>query len=248
MPAFRRIVFAAALAGLVAGGAVTVLHHFGTVSLILEAEVYEQAADAAAADMAADGSTAASGEATHDHGDHAWAPADGFERTAFTLLADVVTGIGFALLLVAGFALRGGEIGWRQGLFWGLAGFATFTLAPGLGLPPEVPGTESAPLVDRQIWWVATALATGAGLALLFLVRRAAWAVVGLLLILLPHLYGAPQPAEFRSAAPELIAREFVVAAVSTSFVFWALLGALSGYLYDRLGRAAATRAAPSPA
>lgn len=242
MQAFRRIVFSAALAGLVAGVVVTLLHHFGTVALILQAEVYEKAAEAAtpaANETTAAAATEAGAEAAPEHGDHEWEPADGFERTAFTLLADIITGVGFALLLVSAFALRGGEVDWRKGLYWGLAGFATFTLAPGLGLPPEVPGTESAPLIDRQIWWVATALATGAGLALVFLMRRAAWIVVGVLLILLPHLYGAPQPSEFRSVAPELIAHQFVVAAVLTSFVFWLVLGSLSGFFYQRLGRAA---------
>jgi predicted cobalt transporter CbtA len=76
----------------------------------------------------------------------AWEPEDGIEKTAYTLLADLLTGIGFALLLAAGLALQGGTVTWRTGPFWGLAGFATFTLAPGLGLPPELPGTETAPL------------------------------------------------------------------------------------------------------
>lgn len=242
MQAFRRIIFAAALAGLVAGVVVTLLHHFGTVALILQAEVYEKAAEAAApaaSESTLAASTEADMQAMPEHAGHEWEPADGVERTAFTLLADIVTGVGFALLLVSAFALRGGEIDWRKGLYWGLAGFATFTLAPGLGLSPEVPGTESAPLLDRQIWWVATALATGGGLALIFLTRRAAWTVAGALLILLPHLYGAPQPPEFRSVAPELIAHEFVVAAVLTSFLFWLVLGSLSGFFYQRLGRAA---------
>ena len=70
-------------------------------------------------------------------------------------------GIGFALLLVSAYAFSGASVDWRRGLYWGLAAFATFTLAPGLGLPPEVPGTSAAPLLDRQIWWVATAVATG---------------------------------------------------------------------------------------
>ncbi len=242
MQAFRRIVFSAALAGLVAGVVVTLLHQFGTVGLILQAEVYEKAAEAvppAASEPTVAAATEADMQAMPEHARHEWEPADGFERTAFTLLADIIAGVGFALLLVAGFALRGGAIDWRKGLYWGLAGFAAFALAPALGLPPELPGTESAPLLDRQIWWVATALATGAGLVLVFLMRRAAWTVVGVLLILLPHLYGAPQPPEFRSVAPELIAHQFVVAALLTSFVFWLVLGSLSGFFYQRLGRAA---------
>ena len=72
--------------------------------------------------------------------DEGWAPADGFERFAFSVLANIVTGIGFALVLVAVSEFAGGIGNWRQGIFWGLAGFAAFTLAPGLGLPPELPG------------------------------------------------------------------------------------------------------------
>src|SRR5260370_596802 len=105
-----------------------------------------------------------------------WAPETGIERAAYTLVADLLTAIGFALLLAAGFTLRGGAVTWRDGLFWGLAGFATFTLAPGLGLPPAIPGTEAAPLAARQIWWLATVASTGCGLALLAFTRRPVYA------------------------------------------------------------------------
>jgi cobalt transporter subunit CbtA len=108
----------------------------------------------------------------------AWEPGNGAEHAAYTLLADTLTAIGFALLLAAGLTLRGGDVTWRDGLFWGLAGFATFTIAPGLGLPPEVPGTEAAPLLDRQLWWLTTAFSTGAALALLAFTRRARWAIL----------------------------------------------------------------------
>ena len=101
----------------------------------------------------------------HEHGD-GWAPADGAERTFFTFAANMVTGIGFALLLVAVSELFGGIADWRQGVFWGLAGFAVFTLAPGLGLPPELPAMPAADLGERQAWWLGTVLATGAALGL----------------------------------------------------------------------------------
>jgi cobalt transporter subunit CbtA len=234
MDVLRRIVFAAAISGLIAGGLVTVAHHFGTASIIAKAEVYEKAANAT-------GDGAVSGDAmpgmAHDAAVSDWEPKDGAERTVFTALADILTGVGFALLLAAAYALRGREVGWREGLYWGLAGFATFTLAPGLGLPPEVPGTAAAPLLDRQIWWLATVAITGGGLAFLFLVRRPIWVVTGGLLLVLPHLYGAPQPAAYKSATPEALAHQFVVAAVLTSLVFWLALGSLTGFFYRRLGR-----------
>jgi cobalt transporter subunit CbtA len=174
---------------------------------------------------------------SHEHESMAWEPKDGFERTTFTALADILTGIGFALLLASAYAIRGGEVDWRKGLCWGLAGFATFTLAPSLGLPPEVPGTAAAPFGDRQIWWIATTAMTGGGLALLFFGRRAVWAVVGSLLLILPHLYGAPQPTEYKSAAPEFLAHQFVTAAVLTSLLFWLALGSLTGFFYRRFGQ-----------
>jgi cobalt transporter subunit CbtA len=228
MTLFRNIVFAAALAGLIAGLFVTVVHTIGTVPIILKAEVYEKAGESSAAPA----TSADAAMTEHQHDAEAWEPADGFERTAFTVLADVLTGIAFGLLLTAAYALRGRAMDWRQGLFWGLAGFATFTLAPGLGLPPEVPGTESAPLLDRQIWWVATAVATAGGLALIFFTRNVALTVLGVGLIALPHVYGAPQPAEYKSLVPEGLAHSFVVAVVVTSFLFWLVLGALTGVFY----------------
>ena len=182
MPLFRRIVLAAALAGLIAGLAATLAHAFSTVPLIFQAETYEEAAPA------------------HEH-DHGWQPEDGVERTSLTVLADVLTGVGFGLLLVSAYTLRGRDVGWREGLCWGLAGFATFSLAPGLGLPPELPGTAAAPLLDRQLWWLATAAATGGGLALILLRRGPAAVVAGLALLALPHLVGAPVPEAPSSAA-----------------------------------------------
>jgi len=247
METFRRLFFVAALTGLIAGALVTVAHEFSTVSLILEAETYETAGDAAPSDgtVAATAETAvATGGHDHDAAGHShdgeeWAPADGFQRTAFTFLANIVTGIGFALLLVAAYALRGGAIDWRTGLYWGLAGFATFTLAPGLGLAPELPGTEAAALLDRQIWWLATVVATAGGLALIFFGKRALWAAAGVLLIVLPHIYGAPHPAEFKMMAPVSLEKQFIVAVAVTSLLFWAVLGSLSGYLYKRFAQPA---------
>src|SRR6266851_2647186 len=160
--------------------------------------------------------------------------AETYERAAYTLAADLLTAIGFALLLASGLTLRGGAVSWRDGLFWGLAGFATFNLAPGIGLPPEIPGTEAGPLAARQLWWLATVASTGGALALLAFTRRARYAALAALLIVLPHLYGAPQPADYAAAAPEALAHRFVVAATLVSFLFWAALGASTGYFYRR--------------
>jgi cobalt transporter subunit CbtA len=229
MAVFRRLFFAALCAGLLAGIFATVAHQLGTVPIILRAEGYEAATQRPPAQAHTHGDAAA-----HETAAAAWSPEDGAERVAYTLLADLLTGIAFALLLAAGIALRGGEITWRQGVFWGLGGFAAFALAPGLGLPPEIPGTEVAPLLARQLWWLTTAAATGCGLALLAFAKRAAWIVLAAMMIAAPHLYGAPQPAEHVSAAPVALARQFVVAVTIASFLFWIVLGAATGYFYRR--------------
>ena len=58
--------------------------------------------------------------------------------------------------------------------------------------------------------------------------------VLAVIVMVAPHLVGAPQPAEHASAAPAALARQFVVAATVTSFLFWLVLGTAIGYFYRR--------------
>jgi cobalt transporter subunit CbtA len=234
MPFLRRVLSAALFAGVLSGAFAAALHQFATVPLILEAEKYEHAAP-----HAAPAGSPAAAEPRHSH-DDAWAPETGLERAAYTLAADLLAGIGFALLLASGMALRGDEIAWREGLFWGLAGFLAFTVAPGLGLPPDIPGNESGLLLARQLWWAATAATTAGALALLTFTRQKLTAAAAVALLALPHLYGAPLAYSEAAAAPPGLARQFVVTATMASFLFWAALGVATGYFYGRLGRRAA--------
>ncbi|HEY0292273.1 MAG TPA: CbtA family protein [Hansschlegelia sp.] len=232
MHIFRNIVFVAALVGLAAGIVLTVLQQFGTEPLIVKAEVIEKA-NAAKAEAAPHEHAAG-----HDHGaGEEWEPADGAERFGWTVVANVVSGVGFALLLVAASELKGGLKSWREGLLWGLAGFAVFTLAPSVGLPPEAPGVEGAPLMDRQIWWIATAVATAIGLALIAYGRSPLTAIAAIALIVAPHIVGAPQPAE-APAIPHDLEHGFVVAVIVTGFLFWATIGTLAGVLRGRFADA----------
>jgi len=236
MTIFRNAVFIAALAGLVAGIALAAMQAFSTVPLILQAETYENAAPA---DVAPAHEHAANTPA-HEHDPEAWAPADGFERTAYTAGSNIVTGIGFALILLVASEFAGGITGWRKGVVWGLAGFAVFTVAPGLGLPPELPGMPAAELGSRQLWWIAAALATAIGLAMIVFRGTVAWSVAGVALIVLPHIIGAPQPVDHTTAVPPELHRSFVIASALTNLVFWAILGGLIGVLRGRwLGESA---------
>jgi cobalt transporter subunit CbtA len=243
MAALRAIVFASALAGLMVGIVVTLAQQLGTVPLILRAEVYEKAAEAgepAGQSPAHEHGTAPAGQAEqHEHGALAWAPADGFERNAYTALFNVLDWTGFGLMLIGLLVLLGRPVTWREGFLWGLGGFAAFVLAPSLGLPPELPGVPAAPLTPRQLWWLGTVLMTAIGLWLVVFRRSPLAAALAILLIAAPHLIGAPQLAEAPTQVPETLAHRFVVAVTLTTLLSWALLGGLSGYLYQRFARAA---------
>jgi cobalt transporter subunit CbtA len=245
----RAIIISSFVAGIAAGTVVTVAQQFGTVPLILKGEVYEALADVAF-DQVATGDIAKEGDAAQQHpgtepGDKhsagaehhetAWAPKEGWERIGLTGATNILTSIGFALLLGGIYALRHPVVTWHEGLLWGLGAFVTFTVAPGLGLPPELPGGPPAPLEPQQIWWVATALATASGLGLIFL-KRSLWAsLLGLILIALPHLIGAPHLEEVRTNVPAALSHQFVVAATLTSLLFWAMLGSVTAAAYARL-------------
>ncbi len=220
----KRIVLASLVAGLVGGIVISIVQEFTTTPLILHAEQFENAPATPPGQAQASGS----GEA------EAWAPVDGIERTLFTSFGNIVAGVGFALMLVAGFALHGGEVDGRRGIIWGLAGFAVFSLAPALGLPPEVPGAMAAELVARQGWWLAAVAATALGLGLMVFARKPAWIVLGVVVLAAPHIIGAPQPDKLGGPVPPELAAHFVAASLVTAAVFWAMLGWLSGTLYRR--------------
>ena len=242
MTYFRNVVFVAALAGLVAGIVLAALQAYVTVPLILQAETFEGAAPPSqhagmeTSDAAAESGAPAAPESAPaaEQVEEAWSPADGVERFLYTLGANLVGAVGFGLLLVVASEFAGGIANWRQGMFWGLAGFAAFTLAPSLGLPPNMPSMPAADLLPRQAWWVATAAATSAGLALLVFRRTAGLAALGLLLIVAPHVVGAPQPASYETAVPRELHHQFIVSVTVISLIFWVVLGMVAGVVRAR--------------
>jgi len=228
----RRALIAALIAGFVACIAVTAAQQAVVVPLILKAETFEDAKP----EPAPAGHAHAPGAAAHHHDDEAWKPADGVERIAYTALANLVLGVGFGLVLVAGFTLAGREIDGRRGLLWGAAGFAAFALAPALGLAPELPGSAAAALLPRQAWWFATAAATGGGIALIVFGRHVALKILGVAAIALPHLVGAPHPpAGEAGLVPPELAAQFAVLSLASAAVFWAVLGFVSGAVYRKV-------------
>ena len=237
-----RIFFVGLVAGCLAALAMAAVQQVKIIPLIAAAEVYESAAEPHGAAME-------HGAAAHAAPE--WAPRAGFQRVSLTFLADLILAIGFALALSGSFAIRQAFSGHvpdaREGLLWGIAGFAAFALAPALGLPPEPPGMISADIYARQGWWLGTAFATCAGLGLAVFARAWAWRIAGLVLLAVPHLIGPPARPPGNDAVTAAIAAHFVAASLVTAAVFWAVLGLAAGWLYAAMEKQRLS-AAPSRA
>lgn len=250
----RRMIQTGLFAGFLTALLYSVVQAFTVTPLIFEAEVFEQAggghSHAVVEHLHEDGQTH-----LHQNGEaeaapatepvEPWSPADGFERYGFTVFANIVTAVGFSFVMVAAFAVWGKPVDMRVGLWWGLAGYAIFALAPSLGLPPEVPGAAAAPLEARQTWWFGAMAATAIGLGLLVFAKPIWLRLVGIPILLIPHLIGAPRPIGLDPGpVPPELASLYVVWALVTALVFWLLLGASAGEIYRRLGEADAGPAA----
>ena len=241
-----RVILAALLAGIAAGFIMGAIQHLRLTPFIIQAESFESAGAAHAHEHAAPEAGAAAephshGEAGHDHGAHdhgeGWAPADGWQRTFATTLTAAMTGAGFAALLAAVSLLSGLPITRHNGLVWGLCGFFAVTLAPAMGLPPELPGMPGGDLVARQIWWLGTIAATGAGIFLI-VTRSEAWAIaLAIVIIGLPHIIGAPGAVSTESAVPPGLAAAFAANAIAANAIFWLLIGQFLGLALERTAK-----------
>lgn len=240
-----RMLAGGVLAGFAAGLFAALLHFAFVQKLILLGEQYEsgalvhfQSGDAAAAGRSADAGAAdhshATGEAAHSH-----APAEeggSFKRNALTVMFTALIYASYGILLVAGFALAehfGIRVAARDGLLWGIAGFAAFQLAPAMGLAPELPGTVAANLGARQVWWLGTVLATATGLGLLAYGRSLLTAVIAGALLAAPHVIGAPELGQFYGVAPPEVGAAFAANVLGVGLATWAVLGWLAGRLWS---------------
>jgi cobalt transporter subunit CbtA len=240
----QRMVTSALIAGFAAGLFAALLHFAFVQKSILLGEQYETGAlthfenAAQPEDAGHDHSNPAQhadGQA-HAHDDHAGGEGSDFSRNAWTVLFTSVVYVAYALILVAGFALAehfGRRITAREGLLWGIAGFAAFQLMPAMGLAPELPGTIAAELNLRQIWWWGTVGATATGLALIGYGKGVVPIVIALVLLAAPHLIGAPEAEQYWGVAPPELAATFAARVLGVGLVVWAVLGWLAGHFWS---------------
>jgi len=259
-----RMLSSGLIAGFVAGLFAAMLHLVFVQELILLGEDYETGAavhfmGTAGADADAGHTTAPANAhqtltetttekpAAHSHDGteaegHSHAPANGAEpsplqRNGLTVLFTALIYAAYGLLMAAGFALAehfGHRVVARDGILWGVAGFAAFALAPSLGLAPELPGTPAADLQARQIWWLGTIVATLAGLGMLAFGRGAVAWIGAALLLAAPHVIGAPHPDGYAGLAPPEVAAGFSARVLGVGLMAWAALGTLTARMWTR--------------
>ena len=222
-----RALLSVIFAGVIGGVLVTGAQQLRVAPLILHAETFEG--------EVVEHTHSESTPVGHAHEEEDWVSADGLERTLYTGMSNIVTGVAFALLLVAVYLLRGKPVDFNTGLLWGVAGFVVFAGAPALGLPPELPGMTAAALEARQAWWIGTVIATALGIGLFVETKTLLPRLLGVVAIVLPHIIGAPHPHVLESNVPAELSAQFAVVSLFTSAFFWMVLGAASGYFSQKL-------------
>ncbi len=215
---FRNLILSAFAIALVAGSFLTLYQTLWITPIILDAEIYEVAEPMSNAI-------------------EAWSPQDGMERSGYSFIANLLVCFAYALLLMSAMATRT-NITVAQGIFWGGAAYLSLFVMPALGLPPEIPGMEAAYLESRQMWWLLTVLFTALGLWTLAF-KPIAFKTVGILMLILPHIIGAPQPEihGFANTAPEAITaltalwHNFIIQTSLANALLWLIIGVFSALL-----------------
>ena len=229
---FTRILTTALLAGAAAGLLAGLLQLWFVQPVLLHAEMYESGELVHFGAEAAHGTEAHADDAAHTH-------ETGLARPLLLILFNMLTYAGYGLILVALMSLaegRGAVLDARHGVFWGVAGFVAVMLAPGFSLAPEVPGVAAADVVARQVWWGATVAMAGAAMWLVaFGTGPAAWGAAALLLIA-PHVVGAPEPEAFAGPVPPEIGALFAARVFGVGLAGWVLTGLFAGWLWARDG------------
>ena len=250
MQLLHGLVWPALIAGLLSGLALSVVQQFTVIPIILEAETYEvgdqNSPNNSASERDLDHSHSEDGHShAHTHGrGEIWAPDDGTERAFYTFIINVLLGFGYGLLLVVAMTMhrvirskasQHSSNTWLNGLWWGLAGYVVFQLAPALGLPPELPGAYAADLEDRQLWWVICVSLTAIGLTYVVFAKLVWFRILGGLILLLPHIIGAPPPPHHGGLAPQELANLFIAVSLLASLLFWIVLGVVGAAASTRL-------------
>lgn len=244
---FRSLIFGACLVGVISGLLLTAVQSVGVTPTILSAEQFETH------EAPAEGGQGGADHHHHHHHDPSvWAPEEGAQRWFYTALSNVLAAIGFSaiLLVVMNQLYLRGRLGLTpaHGLFIGVCGYLVVFVAPAIGLSPEIPGTASAGLMSRQLWWLIAVLSVAVGLGALCLTQR--WKkLLALPLLVLPYtlvpLHTGPlfeDPDETVVASLTALHRDFIWATAVTNLFFWLTVGLLCALMLQRLYKSSQSR------
>lgn len=249
---FHRLIWAGLAVATVVGALQTGLQRWQAVPIILAAEAHEDRKTAASA-------AELSPTATHVHAQHtatelahgpdgreAWSPANGFERTAWTWVANVLHAFSMALLTFAvmavsvwrGTALRALPLA----LVTAAAGWLVFHFWPSLGLHAEIPGMDAARLGSRQGWWVLAAVSAALACVCVAGSRSHLRWVLAAAFLALPYAVGVPSITAdplsgFQGEAQVMLRKlgtQFVWATTWVSLSFWLSMGVAAGLAFQR--------------
>lgn len=222
---FKKIFSSALFAGAAAGLIFALLHLLFVQPVMLVAELYEFG------DLVHFG-----GGTDADLGDIAISGFD-FKRDGLTIIFSVLVYVGFGLVLAAAMALaeeQGAAFDLRRGMLWGAAGFVAVHLAPALGLPPELPSAAAADIGIRQVWWFSTVGATVVALWLLAFSNGPVALIVAVVLLVAPHVIGAPHPGYYNGVQPPELSGLYVARTLGVNLAGWVVLGSLAAVFWNK--------------
>ncbi len=218
---FRTLVFSAFAIAVFSGVIISVYQAYFITPIILGSEVFEVAEPV-----------------SHHQVEEveAWAPEDGVERNSWNFTSNFLLCFAYALILLSAMSFKN-STNTIKGIFWGVAAYLAIFAAPALGLPPEIPGMEAAQLEGRQAWWLLTVILTAISLWLIAF-QNNLYKMIGVILLVLPHLLGAPQPEihGFANSDPQAVTEltqlwhDFILQTTIVNALLWVIIGASAGY------------------
>jgi cobalt transporter subunit CbtA len=230
-----KIILSTLVAGLLAGLVMAGIQYVRLTPLIQAAEVYETPETEAIAEASKPCVETMPGmKMCNDDGRPSWKPEEGWQRTISTTTASLLAGAGFALLMVGVSMLTHFPITKHNGLIWGMCGFCAVSLAPSIGMPPELPGMPAADLHTRQIWWVATILLTGAAIYLWIKAKDHWWRVAAIIFAAAPQFFAPLNAAKAEGNLPASLAAEFASSSLAANLVLWLAIGYFVSLALDK--------------
>jgi cobalt transporter subunit CbtA len=230
-----KIILSTLCAGLLAGLIMAGIQYVRLTPLIEAAEVYETPETEAIAEANKPCVETMPGmKMCNDDGRPSWKPEDGWQRTIITTTASLIAGSGFAILMVGVSMLTNIPVTKQNGLIWGICGFIAVTLAPSIGLPPELPGMPVVDLHTRQIWWIATILLTGAAIFLWIKAKNYWWQIAAIIFAITPQFFAPINAVKSEGNLPASLAAEFASSSLAANLVMWLAIGFFISLALDK--------------